>query len=79
MLFLLILAGAVALIGFLPTISIDAGAVIAGTAYSYIRAAMYFLPLNTVITILSLVVSLAVFRIVVSLVKTLWDMLPVGG
>lgn len=76
--FLLIIPIVVTLIVALPTITINTGAVITSSAYSYIRAACYFLPLNTVSIILGLIVSIWVFRIVVAIIKAIWDLLPVA-
>jgi len=36
----------------------------------------YFLPMDTVITILTLWMATMLFRIIISLLKTLWDILP---
>lgn len=66
------------LLALLPAIVIDVDAVVASSAWHWIRAAMYFLPTGTVIIILSIIFALGVFRLIVALVKTIWDMLPVG-
>lgn len=68
-----------ALLMALPAIHIDADEVIASNAYSYIRAACYFLPMGTVTAILSIIMGLWVFRVIIALVKTIWSVLPVGG
>lgn len=60
----------------LPAINLDADAVINSGVFTYIRAAIYFLPIGTVLSILGLQVAFWVFRIIVSLVKTVWDVLP---
>lgn len=41
-----------------------------------IRVAGYLLPVKTVSSIFSLVVGLTVFRILVSIPKTIWNLLP---
>lgn len=62
----------------MPTISIDSEAVITSNAYSYIRAACYFLPMDTVINILSIIIALWGVRITVAFIKMIWDLLPVA-
>ncbi len=66
------------LLAALPAVAIDVNAVVASSAWQWIRAALYFIPTGTVITILQVIVALGVFRIVVALVKTVWDLLPVA-
>lgn len=43
---------------------------------SFLRCAAYLLPWNTVLAIISLIVSLSVFRIIIAVVKAVWDLLP---
>ena len=62
----------------LPTIDIDVDAVVASNAFAYIRAAMYFIPVRTVINILSTLLTIWLFRMIVSFVKMVWDILPVA-
>lgn len=66
-------------LALLPAINIDANAVISSTFYSYIRAGMYFLPVGTVVTIFGIQLALWVFRIVVAVVRSVWDLLPFTG
>ena len=51
------------------------------TAFDYflgiVRVASYMLPMGTVSTILGLIVSLTIVRIVIAFIKTIWDLLPV--
>ena len=63
-------------IAALPAINIDANAVISSTFYTYIRAGLYFLPIGTVSTIFGIQVALWTFRIIVSVVRAVWDLLP---
>lgn len=62
----------------LPTIDLDVDAVVASNAFAYIRAAMYFIPVRTVINILSTLLTIWLFRMIVSFVKMVWDILPVA-
>jgi len=61
----------------LPMITIDTGAIVASSAWSWIRAALYFIPTHTVLLILQIIVALGVFRLIIALVKTIWGMLPI--
>lgn len=60
-----------------PTITINSSAVISSSAYAYIRSAMYFLPLGTVSVILTLIISFWLLRVVIAVVKMIWDVIPV--
>lgn len=63
-------------IAALPAINIDANAVISSSFYSYIRAGLYFLPIGTVTTIFGIQIALWTFRIIVAVVRAVWDLLP---
>ncbi len=63
-------------IAAMPVITISAEAVISGAFFSYIRAGLYFLPLGTVSAILMIQVALWIFRIVIAVVKVIWELLP---
>lgn len=65
-------------IAALPAINIDANEVISSSFYSYIRAGMYFLPVGTVIAILSIQVALWSFRIIIAVVQSIWKLLPLA-
>lgn len=43
---------------------------------SFLRCVAYLLPWNTVLTILGLIVALSVFRIIIAIIKAVWDLLP---
>lgn len=60
----------------LPEISWDVDASAANYLISVLRVAGYMFPWNTVIRILGVVVSISLFRITVSFIKTLWNLLP---
>lgn len=60
----------------LPAINIDANAVISSSFYTYIRAGLYFLPMGTVTAIFGIQLALWTFRIIVSVVRAFWDLLP---
>lgn len=73
---ILIIVFVLSLLLLLPTPEIDVGAVTASAAFGYVQAAMYFLPMNTVYAIGALILVFWVFRVIVSLVKMIWDLLP---
>lgn len=77
-LFVLILVIVLAAFVVLPTIDIDVDAVVSSNAFTYIRAGLYFIPTDTVVTIGTLILALWVFRIIIAFVKVLWDVLPVA-
>lgn len=63
-------------IAALPAININANAVISSSFYTYIRAGLYFLPIGTVTTIFGIQIALWTFRIIVAVVRAVWDLLP---
>ncbi len=64
-------------LSLLPAVDIS----VDSSAFEYFlgicRVAVYMLPTRTVSAILSLIVSLTIFRIVIAFIKTIWDLLPV--
>lgn len=50
------------------------------TAFTYfldiLKIAGYMLPMDTVAAIAGLIVALTTFRIIISIVRTIWDLLP---
>ena len=76
--FLVLIVVVLSILLLLPTINIDVDAVTASSAFEYIRAGLYFFPVNTVVQIITLTLSLWIFRIILAVVKTIWDLLPVA-
>ena len=66
-----------ALVAALPTIRINPQEVISSNAFSYVRAALYFIPSGTCAAILTIIVGLQVFRIIIALIKVIWEVLPI--
>ena len=54
----------------------DVGPDVIDNFVNVLRVVVYFFPLGTLGSILGLVVSFTVFRIVIRLIKTIWDLLP---
>jgi len=78
LIFMIVIVVVFGLLAMLPAIEIDQDAVTSSAAWSWIIAAMYFFPVGTVGAILTLIVALWLFRMIVSLVKTLWELLPIA-
>lgn len=60
----------------LPDISWDVNQGVFTSFLEVIRFACYLLPMGTVVAILGLIVSFTMFRVIVSLIKTIWGLLP---
>ena len=67
---------AIPCIAALPTITISYSAVTTSSVYSYIRGAMYFLPVGTVAAILGLILAIWLFRILIAVIRAVWGVLP---
>ena len=65
------------LLSLLPDIqwSVDSAALT--TFLGYVKVGSYLLPMGTVATITTLIIAIIGFRIVISLIKTIWELLPV--
>lgn len=66
----------VPLISAMPTIHINTLAVMDGGFYACIRAAAYFLPMDTISAILGIIFILFLFRILVSVLKLFKSIIP---
>lgn len=65
------------LINKMPEIAINYDGIANSTVFQFLQAGMYMLPVDTVTTILGIVVSLWAFRIVIAFLHSLWAALPV--
>ena len=61
----------------LPVVTLTAETLEASTAWQWIRAALYFIPVHTVVSIGGVILALTLWSLIVSVVKTLWDLLPI--
>ena len=61
----------------LPVVSVEVDPVAFEYFFGYVKAASYMLPMDTVATIVGLVVSFTVFRLGIALIKTVWALIPV--
>ena len=60
-----------------PEISIDYAGVSSSSIYQWLRAALYFFPMNTVVAICALTLALWVLRMVIAFLHSLWASLPI--
>lgn len=61
----------------LPDISWDVGTGVFSSFLDVLSCVCYMLPMGTVSVIAGLTLSISVFRAVIALVKTIWDLLPI--
>ena len=61
----------------IPEISIDYAGISSSSIYQWLRAGLYFIPMNTVVTILTLTLSLWVLRMAIAFLHSLWSSLPI--
>ena len=64
------------LFSLLPDVSWDVNNNVFDAFFDILHFAGYLLPMTTIIIILKIIFSLTMFRIGVSLVKTIWNLLP---
>ena len=46
------------------------------TFWGYVQMVAYLLPLSTIVSIVALVITISLFRLAVSVIRTVWDLLP---
>ena len=56
----------------------DVGSAKWSAFFDIVRSVCYFLPVDTISTIVGLIVSFGIFRAVIRLIITIWDLLPVA-
>lgn len=61
---------------FIPNVSWSVDSSFFSAFYSMLQIAGYLLPMQTVIGILELVILFNIFKTVISLLKTVWQLLP---
>lgn len=60
----------------LPNVAWNVNEGLLGTFFDLLDVALYIFPMGTVVAILTIVVSMQTFKIVIAIVKTIWDLLP---
>ena len=61
----------------IPSVQLNYDGVANSSAFQYIRAGLYFIPMNTVVTILTLTLALWVLRMAIAFLHSLWSSLPI--
>lgn len=64
------------LFALLPDISWEVNPEVFDSFFSILRLAGYLLPMGTVITILGIILAFNAFKILISLIKTIWALFP---
>lgn len=64
------------LLSLLPDISWDVDGTVFDIFFDVLEMVCYLLPMGTVLSIFLIVVGLTMFRVVISFIKTIWDLLP---
>lgn len=64
------------LLSVLPDVSISFDTGILSTFFDFIDVALYIFPFQTVAFVIGAVISFNVFKIIISSVRTIWDLLP---
>lgn len=64
------------LLRMLPDISFSADWSTTSTFFGVVRCVLYMLPLNTISAIVGLLLAISGFRVIIAIVKTIWDLLP---
>ena len=65
------------ILGKIQSVQINYDGIASSGVYQYLRAALYFFPMNTVLTIGGIVLSLWILRIVIAVLHSLWASLPI--
>lgn len=66
------------IINLFPSVDISIPPGLITGAVEAFQVVFYIVPMATVFAILSITLSLHAFRIVIALIKTLWDLLPIA-
>lgn len=64
------------LLSGLPEIIVDFSGVDTSVFIGCVRCVLYLLPLGTINAIIGIIIAVSGFRIFISIVKTIWDLLP---
>lgn len=61
----------------LPDVSWSVNASLITNALEWFKVICYILPIGTIVAIINIIVAIQFFRIVISLIKTIWGILPI--
>jgi hypothetical protein len=73
----IVFASLTGLFSALPDISWDIDTGIIGTFLDFIGIVTYLFPMPVITSLIGLIVAINVFKIVISIIKTIWDLLPI--
>ena len=65
------------ILSLLPNITLPTVMARDSTFFGMVRCVLYLLPLDTIGAIIGILVSISLFRLIISVVKTIWDLLPI--
>lgn len=65
------------LLGLLKPINIVVNSVYIDYVFDVVSSIMFFLPVDTINTILGIMISLWIFRVVIAFLRALWSILPI--
>lgn len=65
------------LIARIPDVTINYDSIASSSVFTYLRAGLYFLPMQTVLQIFGCIIALWVLRIIIAILHSLWSSLPV--
>lgn len=65
------------LFSMLPEISWTINGGVFSHFLNIVRLAAYMLPTGTISAIVSIIVSITIFKIVITIIKTVWELLPI--
>ena len=64
------------ILDLLPTINFTLDPGIISSVTNVLHVIVWVLPLNTIVAVLGIQISITVFRILISVIKTVWDLIP---
>lgn len=65
------------LLSRIPDVAINYDSIASSSVFTYLRAGLYFLPMQTVLQIFTCIIALWVLRIVIAILHSLWAALPI--
>lgn len=66
-----------ALLGSYEPLTFNFDSSVYGTISNFLAFIFYILPIDGLVPIVVIVIGITVFRIVISVIKTVWDLLPI--
>ncbi len=60
----------------IPDVAVDLDPSLLAAFYEYCKLVLWILPCGTIVSILGIHLAICLFRIIVSIIKTIWQLLP---